>query len=133
MKSSEDDREIEEKANIEEENVRNVEEHDKSQNTEEESVRPRRNRQVPSYLEDYEVEYGCLALLKGAAYGLIAELRLSSPELFFNQTRMSAATFDHLSLCGPYLQKNSPREAIDPSTRLLLTLRFLATGIPTLV
>nr|CAI5860083.1 unnamed protein product [Callosobruchus analis] len=43
--------------------------------------------------------------------------------------QMSAATFDHLlSLCGPYLQKNSPREAIDPSTRLLLTLRFLATG-----
>nr|CAI5823855.1 unnamed protein product [Callosobruchus analis] len=50
MKSSEDDREIEEKVeNIDEENVRNGE-HDETQNTEVRSVSPRRNRQLPSYL-----------------------------------------------------------------------------------
>lgn len=65
----------------------------------------------------------------GLYNNLLAEIKLSHPTLFFNFTRMSASSFDLLlSLCGQYLLKRSPREAIKPEVRLIITLRFLATG-----
>ncbi|XP_030757992.1 putative nuclease HARBI1 [Sitophilus oryzae] len=66
---------------------------------------------------------------QGFYQNLLKEARLSDPLIFFNFTRMSAASFDKLlSFTGPFLTKTSRREPISPGCRLALTFRFLATG-----
>lgn len=66
---------------------------------------------------------------KGFYRNLIQELRLSNPTLYFNFTRMSSNSFDKLlNICGQSLLKHSQRVPISPEQRLMVTLRFLATG-----
>lgn len=65
----------------------------------------------------------------GFFHNLVAEMRLSDPILFFNFCRMTRQSFDKLlSICNKHLIKHSPREAIEPAMRLMVTLRFVATG-----
>lgn len=60
---------------------------------------------------------------------VVEEMRLNDVELFFNFTRMNVESFEYLlSLVGPSITKKSPREPIQPASRLMVTLRFLATG-----
>ena len=59
------------------------------------------------------------------------EFRLHDREYFFRFTRMSPERFEELLKCvGPFIAKSHcrPREPISPGERLLLTLRYLATG-----
>ncbi|XP_040203443.1 protein ANTAGONIST OF LIKE HETEROCHROMATIN PROTEIN 1-like [Rana temporaria] len=61
---------------------------------------------------------------------LYRELR-EHPDKFRNYTRMSISTFDFLlDLLTPFLsrQDTNCRDAISPCERLLITLRYLATG-----
>ena len=62
---------------------------------------------------------------------LTDELRLFDKEYFFRFVRMTPQRFEHLlSLVGPHLQQTTTkmREPISPAVRLVLTLRFLASG-----
>lgn len=64
---------------------------------------------------------------------LLKELREGEPELYRNFIRMSAAQFDHLlALVAPLIEKSNTnmrmRLSISASERLVLTLRYLATG-----
>lgn len=68
---------------------------------------------------------------KGCAENLLKELNLKMPELYNNFLRLSKANFDLLlDLVGPIIEKQNTifREAIPPSERLMVTLRYLATG-----
>lgn len=59
------------------------------------------------------------------------EIKMASDALFKNFTRMSANDFEVLiPLVGPSIAKENTqyREAISATTRLAITLRFLATG-----
>ncbi|CAL1687647.1 unnamed protein product [Lasius platythorax] len=52
----------------------------------------------------------------------------NDPELFYRYTRMTLLNFQQLvQITKPYLTKKSPR-ALVPELRLLITLRYLATG-----
>jgi hypothetical protein len=62
---------------------------------------------------------------------ILEEVRLDSYALFRNFTRMTTSDFELLlQLIGPSIKKQDTnmREAIPISTRLAVTLRFLATG-----
>ena len=62
---------------------------------------------------------------------LIRDLEDNNEILFRNFCRMSLEDFDHLlNLVTPQIKKNTThlRETISPKERLLLTLRFLASG-----
>lgn len=70
-------------------------------------------------------------LLKGASNNLISEMREKDPEKFLNFFRMSPETFTNLlqEVGSKLLKKNiGLRDAIDPKTRLELTIRYLASG-----
>ena len=67
----------------------------------------------------------------GLYHILTDELRLVDKEYFFRFVRMTPQRFEHwLSLVGPHLQRSTTkmREPISPAVRLVLTLRFLASG-----
>ena len=67
----------------------------------------------------------------GLYHILTDELRLFDKEYFFRFVRMTPQRFEHLlSLVGPHLQRTTTkmREPISPAERLVLTLRFLASG-----
>ena len=67
----------------------------------------------------------------GLCHILIDELRLFDKEYFFCFVRMTPQGFEHLlSLVGPHLQQTTTkmRKPISPAERLVLTLRFLASG-----
>lgn len=62
---------------------------------------------------------------------LLVELRNEEPDLYKNFLRMDAQQFDHLlALVSPLIKKQDTvmRASISPGERLVLTLRFLATG-----
>jgi len=62
---------------------------------------------------------------------LLGEVGMDSCALFRNFTRMTASNFELLlQLIGPSIKKQNTnmREAIPKSTRLAMTLHFLATG-----
>ena len=67
---------------------------------------------------------------QGEFHNLIQEMRLFDHEYFYKQFRMSPTQFEHLlSLIAQSITKSSlRREAISPSERLCLTLRYLVTG-----
>ena len=67
----------------------------------------------------------------GLYHILTDELRLFDKDYFFRFVRMTPQRFEHLlSLVGPHLQRTTMKmiEPISPAVRLLLTLRFLASG-----
>lgn len=69
--------------------------------------------------------------LYGAYNALSRELRMEDPSQLRNFIRMSAEDFEELSLwIAPMVQKTDTnmRQAISVGERLMLTLRFLATG-----
>lgn len=62
---------------------------------------------------------------------LLIELRTEEPELYRNFLRMDLQQYEHLlSLVTPFIKKEDTvmRESISAGERLVLTLRFLATG-----
>lgn len=62
---------------------------------------------------------------------LLIELRSGEPELYRNFLRMDAEQFDQLlAMVTPHIKKKDTnmRESISAGERLVLTLRFLATG-----
>lgn len=62
---------------------------------------------------------------------LLNELRISEPNDFKNFVRLDAESFDQLlRLVEPHIKKKNTtmRDAIPPSQRLSITLRYLATG-----
>lgn len=62
---------------------------------------------------------------------LLRELRTNEPNDFKNYPRMGADTFyELLALISPYIKKQDTimREGIPPEERLMVTMRFLATG-----
>lgn len=68
---------------------------------------------------------------EGFCAKLYQELREEDPALYHNFLRMTFAQFDHLlSLVSPHIIKHDTvmRKSIPASERLVLTLRFLATG-----
>lgn len=68
---------------------------------------------------------------EGFCAKLLLELRANEPELYRNCVRMTVDQFDHLlGLVTPFIQKEDTnmRMSIPASDRLILTLRFLATG-----
>lgn len=68
---------------------------------------------------------------EGFCAKLLNELRAEDPALYRNFLRMTAEQFDDLLLrVTPHIQKQNTnmRASISPSERLVLTLRFLATG-----
>lgn len=68
---------------------------------------------------------------EGFCAKLLVELRTEEPKLYHNFLRMTAAQFDHLlALVTPFIRKSDTmmRMSISPSERLVLTLRYLATG-----
>jgi hypothetical protein len=68
---------------------------------------------------------------RGLSSLVFEELAVEDKKSFKNFTRMSTRTFDDLlAKVGPKIcrQNTTFRECISPRTRLLLTLRYLATG-----
>lgn len=66
---------------------------------------------------------------QGHYHNLVAEMRLSDTESFFRFTRMTCEHFDELvGLLFEKLRKKSIRPALEPAQRLMITLRYLATG-----
>ena len=67
---------------------------------------------------------------KGEFHLLINELRIHDHVYFFKYFRMSPTKYEELlQLVGPYITKSSQkREAIGPSERLSVALRYLTTG-----
>lgn len=66
------------------------------------------------------------------AQRLIAEMRLTEPDKYFNFLRVTSEQFDCLlGLIGPYITKSETlfRTPIPATTRLGLTLRYLHVGI----
>lgn len=62
---------------------------------------------------------------------LFPELRAEEPELYHNFLRMDLEQFEHLlALVTPHIRKQDTnmRESISAGERLVLTLRYLATG-----
>ncbi|XP_068907626.1 putative nuclease HARBI1 [Tenebrio molitor] len=68
---------------------------------------------------------------KGVSNMVFKELRVEDPASFKNFSRMSAKTFDILlQKIEPFIKREDTifRESISSRTRLLVTLRYLATG-----
>ena len=67
---------------------------------------------------------------KGEFHLLINELRIHDHEYFFKYFRMSPSKYEELlQLVGPHITKSSKkREAIGPSERLSVALRYIITG-----
>ena len=67
---------------------------------------------------------------KGEYHLLVKDLKLFDDELFFTYFRMSTTKFEGLlSWVAPHITKSSmKREAVGPSERLCVALRYLATG-----
>uniref|UniRef100_A0A1I8M9Y5 DDE Tnp4 domain-containing protein n=1 Tax=Musca domestica TaxID=7370 RepID=A0A1I8M9Y5_MUSDO len=68
---------------------------------------------------------------EGCCVKLLTQLRAETPSLYKNFLRMNAADFDNLlKLTAPLLTKKTTqlREPISASERLMVTLRYLATG-----
>lgn len=89
----------------------------------EEFLRKRRKVWRKNWVERREREGFCVKLYR--------ELREEEPQLLHNFLRMSADQFDHLlALVSPHITKEDTvmRASIPASDRLILTLRFLATG-----
>ena len=90
------------------------------------SARPSRNQRsvwTKNWLKLREKE--------GFGVKLLRELRTEEPTLYRNFLRMCASQFDYLlGLVGPHIQKQNTkmRTSISAEVRLVLTLRFLATG-----
>ena len=64
-------------------------------------------------------------------HSLVKELELFDREYFFKYLRMSPERFEHLvKLVSPYIKKKEcrSRKPLSPAERLVITLRFLATG-----
>ncbi|XP_037050713.1 protein ALP1-like [Bradysia coprophila] len=62
-------------------------------------------------------------------YELLQQMRISDEESFASILRFRPDSFDKLlTLVGPLITHYSNREPINPSTRLAVTLRYLATG-----
>lgn len=69
--------------------------------------------------------------VKGFCATLLIQLRHEEPALYRNFVRMTADQFDNLlNLVKPHIQKADTvmRKSISASDRLVLTLRYLATG-----
>ncbi|KMQ89149.1 nuclease harbi1 [Lasius niger] len=68
--------------------------------------------------------------MQGASDNLIKEIKLQDLEMFYNYCRMSIELFDYLlSIVGPLLEKQIVvRDPIPAGTRLLVCLRYLASG-----
>ncbi|XP_071580640.1 uncharacterized protein [Temnothorax nylanderi] len=68
--------------------------------------------------------------LQGASDNLVKEMELQDQEMFYNYCRMSTEMFDQLlSIVGPFLEKQIVvRDPIPARTRLLVCLRYLASG-----
>lgn len=63
------------------------------------------------------------------AYYILFPMLLKYPARFFNYFRMELQDFQKiLSFIQPLIQKCSGREPISPTERLMITLRFLASG-----
>ena len=94
-------------------------------------LRRRRKR-----LEKYKKRFSVRSIYaereqKGEYHLLVKELMLYDEEYFFHCFRMSPTTFEKLlSWIGPLLKRASTkmREAISPSERLCVCLRYLVTG-----
>lgn len=67
--------------------------------------------------------------MQGDRDNLIIEMELQDQEMLYNYCRMSKELFDHLlSIVGPLLEKQVVRDPISARTRLLVCLRYLASG-----
>lgn len=76
-------------------------------------------------------EWVALRDKEGFCAKLLLELRADEPQLYKNFLRMTADQFDYLlGLVTPFIQKSDTnmRKCIPASDRLVLTLRYLATG-----
>lgn len=90
---------------------------------EEELTRKKRKVWRKNWVERREREGFCAKLYR--------ELREEEPELLHNFLRMTADQFDHLlALDSPLIVKQDTvmRDSISASDRVILTLRYLATG-----
>jgi hypothetical protein len=69
-------------------------------------------------------------LLQGDSDNLVKEMELADHEMFYNYCRMSTELFDQLlNIVGPHIEKqNVIRDPIPARTRLLVCLRYLASG-----
>lgn len=69
-------------------------------------------------------------LLQGACNNLVREMQFEDHEMFYNYYRMSAEMFDQLlGIVGPCIEKQCVvRDPIPARTRLLVCLRYLASG-----
>lgn len=67
---------------------------------------------------------------QGASEQLVREMMLCDEDEFFSYTRMSMSQFQELLLLvGPLmLKQNTRKDVLSPYIRLLITLRYLATG-----
>ena len=67
---------------------------------------------------------------KGEFQNLVRDLRLFDEEFFYRNFRMSTTNFEQiLSWVAPYISKSSSRRpSTSPAERLIITLRYLATG-----
>ena len=87
--------------------------------------KPRRKRRVWSW------PYLQRRTQHGHYDNLMSELYTESPELYRNFTRMDRDMFNEIvQAVTPIIEKKHTywRKPIDPSTRVAITLRFLATG-----
>lgn len=71
-----------------------------------------------------------LRVLQGASDNLVREMEFGDHEMFQNYCRMSAEMFSELlAIVGPRIEKQYIiRDPIPPRTRLLVCLRYLASG-----
>lgn len=96
---------------------------DSSSEDEDESPPKRHRVWVKNWVGRRE-QLGCYARL-------LTELRAGEPKLYRNFLRLTSQQFDDLlALVTPHIQKQNTnmRESISPGERLMLTLRYLATG-----
>ena len=68
---------------------------------------------------------------KGAYNLLIQDLRINDHKYFFPFFRMTPTRYEHvLGIIAPYITKSSlKREAIGPSERLIVTLKYIFAGM----
>ena len=67
---------------------------------------------------------------KGEYHTLVKEMMLFDHEYYFKMFRMTPITFENLLVTvGPFLIRDNRRgDAVNPSERLCITLRYLVTG-----
>lgn len=71
-------------------------------------------------------------MAQGAFENLLKELRIEDQHGFFNFIRMNALSFEFLlEQVAPIIKKEDThfRQAISPAEKLMVTLRFLASGM----